>query len=437
MPMNSLTTSSSFWLADTWWYAMTSRCSFEVFTQLVDDRKQKGFTVIQFVVGVPPEISFFSSQAKNTGGHPFNPDFSANEKYFEEVDKKIKYLVDAGLTPCIYGAWGYHIDILGAKKMKEWWRILVERYSKYPVIFCLTGEVDLFPPPGYFKDSNELNNSISLFSRFPFFYFKKILKKTYSIFTQPQLEKRIANWNEVGEYVKSIDTNNRLLTVHPQQAKTSAEIMGSPSWLDINSIQSGHSKISTRFMGKSLREGKKPIINLEPWYEGIFDEYYGYSQRYAFWISVLMGACGHSYGAHGLWQMANSDDEFLSHWGSSDWKKALRFEGAIQVGRAKSFLIQYDWRTLRPNLELLSPHWSEKDQYLPFAAQSEKHIFIYIPNIAKTPIITFPKNILQNIKSIKIFETEDYKESITFVIKGTELHLLSTQLKDAICVLYL
>src|SRR5690606_34330176 len=60
------------WLADTWWYGFSKRTRWPVtFQELVIDRVKKGFSVIQVVVGVPPEISFWSKQARNEGGHPF------------------------------------------------------------------------------------------------------------------------------------------------------------------------------------------------------------------------------------------------------------------------------------------------------------------------------------------------------------------------------
>src|SRR3989344_3338941 len=140
-----LFSSSFFWLADTWWYGMTSRCSFEDFKILVDDRKKKGFTVIQTVVGVPPEVDIFSSHAANSGGLPFKRNRQLNLKYFDEVDRKIKYLVDAGLVPCIFGGWGHHIDILGVPAIKRLWKEIVKRYAHFPVVFCLCGEADTFP----------------------------------------------------------------------------------------------------------------------------------------------------------------------------------------------------------------------------------------------------------------------------------------------------
>ena len=133
-----------FWLADTWWFGATNRLKWpEPFKSLAMDRKKKGFSVIQIVVGYPPEVELNSENAKNSGGFPFDSNGNINSKYFDEVDEKIKYLLGIGLVPCIVGGWGYHIDLLGVEKIKILWQEIVKRYSKYPVIFCLTGDPDL------------------------------------------------------------------------------------------------------------------------------------------------------------------------------------------------------------------------------------------------------------------------------------------------------
>ena len=136
-----------FWLADTWWYGMTRRMPMPVFKKMAADRRKKGFTVIQVVVGVPPEIEAFSPDAGNSGGLPFHPDKTLNLAYFREVDRKIKHLVDSGLVPCIVGGWGGQIDSLGVRAIKQLWKEIVDRYAKYPVVFCVCGEADIFSIP--------------------------------------------------------------------------------------------------------------------------------------------------------------------------------------------------------------------------------------------------------------------------------------------------
>lgn len=340
-----------FWLADTWWFAATKRASWSAFKKMVADRKKKGFTVILLVVGVPPEVDYFSPDAGNSGGLPFHKDWSLNPAYFDQIDKKIAYLVRAGIVPCIVGGWGHHIDRMGVAAVKNLWREIVRRYAAYPVVFCLTGEVDGF------------------------------LRRIPLLGTQLFRDKRLRKWDEVARYIRSIDHNKRPIVVHPQSKSSASALMGNPAWLDIDAIQSGHSRGNTAFMVEAIlkaQKGRRPIINLEPWYEGILGNFGAYEQRLAFWMCVLAGAKGHTYGAHGLWQMANRDN-FMGHWGNSDWRRALSYAGSTHLARAKAFLLKYPWWKIHPNPDRIIPHWDGNHTDFPMAAEMDKRLLVYFP----------------------------------------------------------
>jgi hypothetical protein len=157
-------------------------------------------------------------------------------------------------------------------------------------------------------------------------------------------------------------------------------MFGYPDWLDINTIQSGHSKDSVDFMVTSIRNSQKIIIDMEPWYEGILGEFGAYYQRMAFWLCVLSGAKGHSYGAHGIWQMADGDN-FMGHWGESDWRKSINFEGATQLGKSVLFLKKYKWWEMVSAPEVITPAWSNNNANYPVAAKIDKNTFVYFPDV--------------------------------------------------------
>ena len=46
-----------------------------------------------------------------------------------------------------------------------------------------------------------------------------------------------------------------------------------------------------------------PVIDGEVCYEGIGEACRQEVQRLMFWACVLNGACGHTYGANGIWQV--------------------------------------------------------------------------------------------------------------------------------------
>ena len=118
-----------FWLGDTWWMGLCHRLHWpdEVHT-LASDRKEKGFTVIQIVAGLYPDMFPFDPRGANEAGFPWEKDYKAiRPEYFDEADKRFKYLVDEGFTPCIVGAWGYFMQWMGVGKMEQHWRYLNAR----------------------------------------------------------------------------------------------------------------------------------------------------------------------------------------------------------------------------------------------------------------------------------------------------------------------
>lgn len=349
-----------FWLADTWWYAGTSRMTKPILHTLLRNRRKKGFTVILLVVGAPPEVDPRSSQAANEGGTAFQKDGSLNSAYFDEINTVIRATLDAGLVPCLVGSWGHHIDRLGVEAMKYLWDEIITRWGRLPVIFCLTGEADGF-----------LQETIT----------SRILRPNTA------LAARLAKWQEVARYIKQKDTNNHLLTVHPQRKRLASELFPDPSWLDIDTIQSGHTRENAGFLvsaALAAHHRLRPFINIEPWYEGIMGNFGPSYQRFAFWMSILAGAKGYTYGAHGIWQLAKGDN-FMSHWGKSDWHTAVKYKGSTQVGLAKKFLDAYPWWTMQPSLDIIQPSWNTSHPFSPLAAKDrEQRIWIYVPIAKKT-----------------------------------------------------
>lgn len=94
-----------FWLADTWWVALYKRLSWpKDFRVLTQDRVAKGFTVIQLVADLYPDMAAFNERATNEAGFPWEKGYTQiNPAYFDMADLRIEYLVHAGLLPCIFG----------------------------------------------------------------------------------------------------------------------------------------------------------------------------------------------------------------------------------------------------------------------------------------------------------------------------------------------
>ncbi len=111
------------------------------FQQLTADRVTKGFTVVQIVAGLYPDMPAFDPRGANEAGFPWENDYGhINPAYFDMADLRIQHLVSRGLAPCIVGCWGYFLHFMGVSKMKRHWRYLVARWGAYPVVWCLAGE---------------------------------------------------------------------------------------------------------------------------------------------------------------------------------------------------------------------------------------------------------------------------------------------------------
>ena len=86
-----------FWLGDTWWMGLTNRLSWpDGFQTLTADRVAKGFTVVQIVAGLYPDMPPFDPRGANEAGFPWETDFARiNPAYFDMADLRIRHLVDS------------------------------------------------------------------------------------------------------------------------------------------------------------------------------------------------------------------------------------------------------------------------------------------------------------------------------------------------------
>src|SRR5579862_3615151 len=118
-----------FWLGDTWWMALSKRLRWPTdFRTLAADRVAKGFTVVQIVAGLYPDMPAFDPRGANEAGFPWVEDYARiNPAYFDMADLRIQHLVDRGIAPCIVGGWGYYLPLLGLERMKKHWRYLIAR----------------------------------------------------------------------------------------------------------------------------------------------------------------------------------------------------------------------------------------------------------------------------------------------------------------------
>jgi hypothetical protein len=354
-----------FWLADTWWMGLCQRLQWPAdFQQLTADRAAKGFTVVQIVAGLYPDMPAFDPRGANEAGFPWEKDYARiNPAYFDMADLRIQHLVSRGIVPCIVGCWGYFLMWTGVPKMKRHWRYLVARWGAYPVVWCLAGEGTM---PYYLSTSKDRD-----------------------------AEAQKLGWTEVARYVRAVDPFRRLITVHP--SRSARECVTDPAVLDFDMLQTGHSDRQSApntvrtVTASYAAEPRMPVINGEVCYEGILEASREEVQRYYFWACVLSGAAGHTYGANGIWQVNRTDRPFgpSPHgrsWGDVPWDDAARLPGAKHIANSKALLMRYPWWRFEPHPEWVEPRWDEKNYWMPFAAGIPGEVrVIYIPALWTLP----------------------------------------------------
>jgi len=336
-----------FWLGDTWWMGLCRRWSWpDDFQYMAADRAAKGFSVIQIVAGLYPDMPPFDERGANEAGLPWEADYARiRPAYFDMADLRIAWLVRSRLVPCIVGCWAYFLPFLGVDKMKKHWRNLVARWGAWPVFWCLAGEAAM---PYYLSETKEQD-----------------------------AKQQKAGWAEVGRYVRQIDGHHRPVTIHPSSVGRSE--IADETALDFNMLQTGHGGHDSipntiRLVRQEhVRQPVMPVLVGEVSYEGILHGTGEEIQRLAFWGSLLSGAAGHSYGANGIWQVNRPDQPFGEspwggNWGKTPWQEAAALPGSKQLGIGAKLLRRYEWWRFEPHEDWVSPAAGENDYFGAYAA---------------------------------------------------------------------
>jgi hypothetical protein len=336
-----------FWLGDTWWMGLCNRIHWpDDIQSLAADRVRKGFTVVQIVAGLYPDMPAFDRRGANEAGFPWERDYSRiNPAYFDMADLRIAYLVDQGIVPCIVGCWGYFLPLMGVPKMKRHWRYIIARWGAFPTVWCLAGEATM-----------------------PFYLSKT---KEQDAITQRQ------GWTELARYVRETGLRHPV-TLHP--SNSARNCVDDQSLLDFDMLQTGHD--DRRSIPNTIQSviksrdatPKMPVLVGEVCYEGILEASRQEIQRFMFWSSILTGAAGHTYGANGIWQVNTPEQPYgLSphghSWGGPPWNIAAQLPGSTQLGLAKQLLSRYSWWKLEPSPEIVEPRWTADNYWQPFAAR--------------------------------------------------------------------
>jgi hypothetical protein len=353
-----------FWLGDTGWllFVKLDRAEAE---RYLEDRKQKGFNVIQVMVvhsvGVANVYGDSALTNRNVSTPKVTPGNAPTDQdaydYWDHVDYIINLAEQKGLYMALVPVWGTNVKngYVSRSEARTYAQWLADRYKNKSNIIWLNG--------GDVKGSDSL-----------------------------------ATWNLMGETINAADPNH-LITFHPFGRTTSSQWFHNESWLDFNMFQSGHrsydldtSRSEHRFGPDNFRfvemdfskRPLKPTIDGEPSYElipyGLHDTTKPYwnandVRRYAYW-SVFAGSAGHTYGHNSVMQMHKPTDKGSAYGSKKYWYDAINDSGAQQMVHLKNLMLSKSYFDRVPDQSLISGRNGEKYNYV-LATRGKDYVLVY------------------------------------------------------------
>jgi len=315
-----------FYLGDTAW-ELFHRLSKPEAVDYLENRKEKGFTVIQAVV-----LSQIGGlDVPNAEGHiPLknNDPASPNEDYFKLVDYIVEQADAMGLVIGMLPTWGSYWSslnpdavIFNTENAYSFGQFLGKRYKDASLIWILGGD--------------------------------------HNIHTS---EER-AIIDAMAKGLQEGDEGAHLITFHPRGPGLSSDYFHKTEWLDFNMFQSshaGHDHDNGLFAEHDYQlKPAKPTLDGEPRYENIQTGFYfqgfnrqdrfdDYDVRQAAYWSILAGACGHTYGHSSVWQMYDEGRAPIIA-AVMPWHVALDHPGAFQMAHVRTLFEARPFSKLVPN----------------------------------------------------------------------------------------
>jgi hypothetical protein len=356
-----------FWLGDTGWL-LPSKLNRQEAEKYLEDRRQKGFNVIQLsvlhslgaknVYGDSALVRRNPADPKVTPGQ--DPDDPEQYDYWDHVD----YLVDLAAAKNLYMAvvllWGNNVKSkqVTPQRAKQYAAFLANRYKDKPNIIWLNGG-DIRG-----SDSSQV-------------------------------------WQQMGRTLRQMDPNH-LITFHPRGRTSSSAWFHEASWLDFNMFQSGHRRYDQDTSVTDLQFGEdnwryvqvdyhkkpvKPTLDGEPSYEKIVQGLHDVSQpvwtdhdvrRYGYW-SVFAGAAGYTYGHNAVMQMYQPGARSGAFGVKDFWYQGIDDPGAGQMQHLKKLMLARPYLERVPDQSLIAGANGQQYDFL-VATRGRDYAFIYTCN---------------------------------------------------------
>jgi hypothetical protein len=352
-----------FWMGDTGWL-LFKKLNREEAENYLEDRKQKGFNVIQVMVihdlKDPVNIYGDSAVMNKKINQPLVTEgnsFADEEAYdfWDHVDYIINLAEKKGLYMALVPVWGSNVKNhkITPEQATDYGSWISNRYKDHSNIIWLNGG-------------------------------DVVGGDAYDV------------WDALGTAIKQVDQNH-LVTFHPRGRQQSSMWFHNEEWLDFNMIQSGHRRYdqddtelnygedSWRYIETDLKLAPlKPAIDGEPSYEGIPQGLHDTLQpfwndddarRYGYW-SVFAGAFGYTYGHNAVMQFYKPGDGTPAYGAKIFWDKALNEPGAQQMKYLSELMLSRPYLERVADQSLISENQGEKYDYL-ISTRGKDYAFIY------------------------------------------------------------
>ena len=351
-----------FWLGDTGWL-MFNRLDRKNIEKYIEDRKAKGFNVIQaMVLHSLDAVNVYKDSAlvKQNVDHPLvtkgaEVSDSLQYDFWDHIDFAVKTAEKNGIYLAMVPVWGGNIKNVTEEQARSYAKFLAERYKNSPNVIWLNGG-DTF--------GNEFTNV----------------------------------WNAIGETLNKYNPD-KLISFHPRGRQDSSDWFHDKDWLDFNMFQSGHRRYDQDDTERNYGEDNwryvktdyklkpvKPTLDGEPSYEGIPQGLHDTLQpfwkakdvrRYAYW-SVFAGAAGFTYGHSAVMQMHRPQDKTGAYGNKKYWYDALNDPGAKQMQYLKKLMLNHPYFSRRPDTTIVT-NSGERYDYLP-ATSGDGYSMVYTYN---------------------------------------------------------
>jgi len=344
-----------FWLADTGWLLFGKLTPAET-VKYFDDRKHKGFNVIQVMV-----LHSLSQTSYKGDSALFAKDVSRPNPsgYWDYLDEVVELAEDRGLYLAMVPVWGSNVKagLVSSAKAAKYAEFLAKRFGNKSNIIWMNG--------------GDLRGSDS-----------------------------IKVWQTIGKTLKKFDPRH-LITFHPFGRTQSSTWFHNEPWLDFNMFQSGHRRYDQDTARNETRFGEdnwrylqadynkkpvKPTLDGEPSYEGIPQGLHDTLQplwtandlrRYAYW-SVFSGGCGFTYGNNSVMQFYKPNGKSGAYGARQPWTEAINAQGAHQMIHLKNLMQKYGFEKLSPYDEVILEQGEQYNHQS--ALMGEKCLMIYTWN---------------------------------------------------------